>query len=162
MLMKQVRRCQEVQIQALMTLHLNPLIQQPLSPKRTWLWAEEKATLTSELVRLSLCLSAQLTCWTVCSASEKLPFEFSWRQIKLPGLEQRCFWRGDAVICPSLLHRWRRRGVGRVIRAHRQPAVSAHQGWAQPPDRLAGQHFSWLKNITDWGRPPTSHALLSF
>lgn len=33
-----------------MILHLNPLTQQPRSPKHTWSWVEAKATLTSEWV----------------------------------------------------------------------------------------------------------------
>lgn len=49
----QVRRCPlpALQTQAQMTLHLNPLTQQP--QKRIWSWVEVKATSTSEWVSVS-------------------------------------------------------------------------------------------------------------
>lgn len=49
--------------------------------------------------------------------------------------------------CPHfVVLRRRRRRVGRPVRVDRQPTVGAHQGGAEPPDRLAGHRFSWLKH----------------
>ena len=45
------------------------------------------------------------------------------------------------------LLRWWKWRVGRFIRANSQPAVSADQGWAEPPHRLAGHNLSRLRQI---------------